>query len=117
MKILIVEDELMGRELLQTMLQPDHETIAVGGVEQALDALEENTCDLILTDYKMPGKSGLELINSLREKGSSLPIILMTGQSSKDVNLEEVKNKVEFILTKPFTRKDLKAAILQVGGE
>jgi len=111
MKILIVEDEAGGRKLLEMMLGRDHDVTAVENVDMALEHLQVNHWDLILTDYKMPGKTGVELIQSLHSSGSTIPIILMTGQSSKDDGVDQVKAMVHKVLPKPFSRKELAAVV------
>ena len=114
MKVLIVEDEPAGRMLLQLMLEEKHQVLAVSTVEEAQRELAAGRWDLLLTDYKLPGKSGLDLIQSLEKEGSSLPIIMMTGQGSKDDGLNSIKTRVRALLTKPFTREDLLAALAAV---
>ena len=114
MKLLIVEDEPAGRTLLELMLEGMHQVLAVGSVEEAQRELAAGQWDLLLTDYKLPGKSGLDLIHSLEREGSTMPIIMMTGQGSKDAALDSIKTRVRTLLTKPFTRDDLLAALADI---
>ena len=114
MRILIVEDEPAGRTLLTLMLEGEHEVLAVASVDEAERQLTTGTWQLLITDYKMPGKSGVDLIENQIIRGSAVPIILMTGQGSKDSGLKQVRNKVRKFLTKPFSRDDLMTAIAEV---
>ena len=114
MKILIVDDERAMRKLLSMMLAPNHDVLAVGGVDEALQELTTGQWDILLTDYKMPGKSGLELIEHLMAEGSTLPVILITGQGSRDDNITRVRTRVHKILAKPFSHEVLLAAITEL---
>ena len=111
MKVLIVEDEASGRKLVEMMLARDHQVKAVESVDAALQRIQAEPWDLIVTDYKMPGKTGVELITTLQSDGSNIPIILMTGQSSKDEGVDKVKPYVFKVLSKPFSRQDLISAV------
>jgi len=114
MKILVAEDERAGRKLITFMLSGDHEVLAVESADEAAYQLDNGKWDLLLTDYKMPGKSGIELIESLLSSGSTIPVILMTGQTSKDQTVEVFRDKVHKVLSKPFTKEELAAAIADV---
>ena len=114
MKVLVVEDEASGRKLVEMMLIREHQVKAVESVDLALESLRTEAWDLIVTDYKMPGKTGLELVNLLQSGGSTIPIILMTGQSSRDEGVELIKPLVHKVLSKPFSRQDLISAVASV---
>ena len=114
MKILVVEDEPAGRKLIALMLQGEHEVFAVAGVDEAVSQLADGKWDVLLTDYKMPGRTGGDLIESLAAGTCTMPIIMMTGQSSHDAGLTAIRNKANKFLIKPFSRTDLIAAIAEV---
>ena len=79
-KVLLIDDEL---ELISTLAErleyrDIDADIALNGNE-ALEKFEQNQYDLLVIDLKMPGMSGPELINKVKEKDSEIPIFLMTG--------------------------------------
>jgi len=100
-KILIVDDEPQIKKLLPLILTA-YSTRFAESVDEALEILKNEFFDLIITDKKMPGKSGRDLIRSVKKKYSETPIILMTGEVSTDTS----KIKVDCI-EKPFSDEDL----------
>ena len=114
MKILIVDDEPSIRKLLIMMLQDDFEVKAVDSVESALNELRSQHWDLLITDYKMPGKSGVDLVNTLVDEQSHIPVIVITGQGSRDSIVETVQGRVAQVLAKPFDIVQLHSVIHSV---
>lgn len=91
LKILYVEDDQGFRIPITGVLKNEgyHVEIAEDGIE-ALEKYQDNNFDLVITDYKMPGMNGLELIKRIREVNSEQKIILMTGspeEMSKDFHV------------------------------
>jgi CheY-like chemotaxis protein len=90
---------------------------AVSSGMEALEAVEKITPDLIITDWHMPGISGLELLQTLRQTGHShIKIGFVTTEMSEARMAEARNNGVEFILHKPFKDSDLLAAIARSVG-
>ncbi len=111
MKILVVEDDPSVRKMVSMMLADEHDALAVEGVDEAVRQLSIGHWDVILTDYKMPGKTGIDLIECLLASGSTVPVILMTGQTSRDEDIHLVKAKVHTVLSKPFSQQSLLSTI------
>jgi DNA-binding NtrC family response regulator len=89
-RILLVEDDskiafVIGEYL--TSLGPDYEIKSAASAEQALKEMDQGAWDLVITDNRMSGISGIELIESLKEKSPSTFTILMTGYGSHEVVL------------------------------
>ncbi|MEF8785479.1 MAG: PAS domain-containing protein [Haloarculaceae archaeon] len=87
-RVLHVEDEPAFAELTTEMLEQENEHFAVETVRNAsdgLDRLTEAEVDCIVSDYQMPGKDGIEFLETLREKNEDLPFILFTGEGSERV--------------------------------
>lgn len=84
-KILIAEDDRELRQLFAHVLTKNGYTVlGVSNGEEALDALEQSYYDLIISDIMMPKMDGYELVRSIRESGSSIPIMMITAKDAFD---------------------------------
>lgn len=108
-RILVVEDEELVRRLLLAALRPrGHRVEACADGEAAFRRLQEKRFDLLITDFRMPRMTGLELIRAL---SASLPTILMSSNTPEELELgARDLAGIEF-LRKPFGLTDLHAAI------
>ncbi len=106
--ILIVDDERAQREILQTILEGEglRVTAAPGGRE-ALKELEKSEFDLILTDLKMQGMSGMELLEKVLETDPLQCAIMMTAHGTVDSAVEAMKKGAFDYLEKPLERDNL----------
>lgn len=78
-RILLVDDEPMVRELFKDVLvNEDHAVMVVDSAEKALNVFQEDIACLV-TDFRMPGMDGIDLIFALREKNPNLPVVLVSG--------------------------------------
>jgi NO-binding membrane sensor protein with MHYT domain/CheY-like chemotaxis protein len=107
--ILMVEDDASVAAMVTRMLEELGLTVSyAAGVDAAMEALQTNPADYVLTDIVLPGRSGLELASFIRETFPALPVVLMTG-FTKDL---EKKRELGFpVLRKPFTIEELAAAL------
>ncbi|MEW5958669.1 MAG: response regulator [Chloroflexota bacterium] len=117
-RVLIVDDE---PTLVFFLMQGLREAVTLYDVnsaanaEDALAKLTLNRYDLLITDLKMPGVNGLTLIEVARSLQHDISVILMTAYSSRDVQDEATRLKVDGYLIKPFptaTLRDLAGKIL-----
>lgn len=110
--ILVVDDETSVVELLSEYLRTRGHTVCVAsdGVE-ALDRLEEGGIDVVLTDMKMPRVSGPELLATIKLRAYPVATILMTGQGTIDGAVRSLKGGAQDYLLKPFSLRDLYAAL------
>ena len=78
--VLVVEDEPVIRELMAILLEEEGYTVrqAVDGV-QALEVMEQQSVDLVLSDVKMPRLDGASLVQRLRSRGDAIPVVLMSA--------------------------------------
>jgi class 3 adenylate cyclase/ActR/RegA family two-component response regulator len=103
--ILVVDDNELNRDLLSRRLLK--RGFAVSLAEdgyKALDWLEHNACDLVLLDIMMPGMSGIEVLEKLREtrNGTELPIIMATAKDSSEDIVDALKRGANDYVTKPI---------------
>lgn len=112
--ILIVDDDIHILELIQRHLQSlNYHTYKAISVKEALQILKDESIDLLITDLQMPGVDGLELIKYTSEHFPKIPKLVVTGFPSIDGALEVMKSGAVDYLTKPFTKDELKSAILK----
>lgn len=111
-KILIAEDEEITLKHLVNTLRK--EGYSVAGAQNGLDALqkvEQDSFDLLIADIKMPGLSGIELLERTREKSPETEVIIITGFGSIGSAIEAMKKGASEYVTKPF---DLDELVLKV---
>ncbi len=111
-RLLVVDDSADTRELLHRNLSSQgYEVLTAGSVGEALDVLASVSVDLVITDLKMPGTSGLELVRHVRDTLKGTDVITITGYPSVEGAVAAVKLGAEEYLTKPFTQDELFAAV------
>lgn len=106
--ILYIEDEDEIRiNLEKTLNLLFKSVISVSNAEDALDIFQNEKIDIILSDINLPNKSGIELIKDVRKIDSTIPTILLTAYTDKELLLEAVKLKLINYLTKPIEFDEL----------
>jgi DNA-binding NtrC family response regulator len=111
-KILVVDDAVNTLEVLQRNLTSQgYKVFIAQSVAEAVRILESTTIDLVITDYKMPKVSGLDLIKHVRENFKSTEIIMITGYASIEGAVNAVKTGAEEYIAKPFTDEELFSAV------
>lgn len=112
--ILIVDDDIHILELIQRHLQSlNYHAYKAVSVKEALQILKDQSIDLLITDLQMPGVDGLELIKYVSEHFPEMPKLVVTGFPSIDGALEVMKSGAADYITKPFTKEELKTAVLK----
>ena len=111
-RLLLVDDEERILSALQrTLRREGYEILAANSVDRALAILDEGTVDLILSDFKMPGMTGLELLLEARRRHPRIACLLITGWS-RAVTPEELEAaEVATLISKPWEDSVLKAAL------
>jgi DNA-binding NtrC family response regulator len=107
--ILIVDDELDMLQLLQRSLGKDIDCrveVASSG-EMALDQLDRHAIDLLVTDIRMSGMSGLELLQQVKLAYPNMTVVMMTGFGDIEVAVEAMKQGAYDFITKPFDHDSL----------
>ncbi|MCT4586739.1 MAG: sigma-54 dependent transcriptional regulator [Carboxylicivirga sp.] len=113
MKILVVEDDLLSREAIVEFLsdEMEHEIVSAEDANRALELLSENRFQLIVSDIKMPGISGIELLKRVKENYKATEVILMTGFSEINNSIEALRWGAADYLLKPVNIEELAHAI------
>ena len=106
--VLIVDDEPNVRRVLGTLLeQAGYATTRCESGAQALDLVRAQDPDLVLTDLKMPGMDGMQLLERLRGSFPEIPVILLTAHGTVENAVEAMKCGAHDFLTKPFEREQV----------
>ncbi|MBK7543579.1 MAG: response regulator [Candidatus Competibacteraceae bacterium] len=107
MKILIVDDSSAMRMIVRRTLREagygNLEVLQAGDGNQALDAVRKDAPDLIFSDWNMPNKTGLQLLEALNEEGYKIPFGFVTTESSAEMRAKASQAGAKFLITKPFT--------------
>ena len=106
--ILYVDDEPAIRLILQDTLERlGHSAIGAQNVPEALGALSRGDIDLIISDFRMPGLSGLEFLEMLRDDGRDIPLIMLTGYATIEHAVAAIKAGAADYITKPVQPEQL----------
>ena len=110
--VLIVDDEKNYLVVLEALLGPEgYETITADSGRNALRLIRGSDLDLVITDMKMPGMSGMELLEESRQIKPELPVIMMTAYGTIELAVEAMKKQAYDYITKPFQNEELKLTI------
>ena len=112
--ILYVDDEPAIRLVLQdTLERMGHSAIGAANVPEALQALQHSSVDLIISDFRMPGLSGLQLLELLHDQGHQIPLIILTGHATIEHAVSAIKAGASDYITKPLQPDQLDHAVTQ----
>ena len=113
--ILIAEDDKAVREFVSRALRQDgHDIVAVGDGQQALTALGDRAFDMLLADIVMPQMDGIALALKVAKEYPDLPVLLMTGYAAERQRAHNLDALIYDVISKPFTLKDICAAVRRV---
>ena len=112
--ILYVDDEpSVGLILEDTLERAGHTPVGARNVPEALQVLQRGDVDLIISDYRMPGLSGLEFLSLLQREGYDVPMIMLTGYASIEHAVASIKAGAVDYITKPVRPQQLELAVEQ----
>ena len=107
-RLLVIDDEPAIREGVRRILESDSFQVETfGNGHAALERLKHEPFDLVITDLKMPGISGIDVLRSIKEVQPDLPVIFITGYSSVDSAVEVMKLGAVDYIAKPFTPDEM----------
>jgi two-component system response regulator HydG len=108
--ILVVDDEMGILDVLRILLKGEgFDVVTAQGGKAGLEALKTAAPDIVLTDIKMPGVGGTEILAAVREQDPETPVILMTAQASLQSAIQAVNQGAFYYIQKPFSNDDLVA--------
>jgi DNA-binding NtrC family response regulator len=108
MRILLIDDDEWIRGSLQLFFEAEGcQLIALETAEEGLVALREDTYDIIIVDYKLPGQDGIEFLRQIRKAHSDAIKILITAYKSESVVSKAKKLGIQGFIEKPFTSETI----------
>jgi len=111
-KILIIDDDSSLRRVLEYNLQQEgYEVWTAADGESGLRLFEERAPVLVITDLKMPGMTGFQLLSAVKERAPATVVIVLTAFGAIDTAVEAMKLGAFDYLTKPFNRDELKLTV------
>lgn len=106
-KVLVVDDEKSIRLTLCAFLRLEgYEAFDASDAHEAIEIVNNNAIDVVVTDIVMPGISGVDLINDIRAVSKDIRIIVMTGEPTLETAVQSVQRGASDYLSKPFRRND-----------
>ena len=113
MKVLVADDSGIMRKIIIRSLNAVgvSDIVEAADGQEAIDAYKAEPVDLILTDWNMPNKSGLDVVTEIRALGATVPIIMVTTEAQKSQVIAAIQAGVSDYLTKPFEADDLRAKL------
>ena len=112
MKILVVEDEHKIAEALKRGLEAEgYQAVTAASGEEGFFCLSSEPFDLLLLDLMLPGRDGLEILTTLRAKGFTLPVLVLTGRDTVADRVLGLDSGADDYLVKPFAFPELLARV------
>ncbi|MDX2119905.1 MAG: response regulator transcription factor [Gemmatimonadota bacterium] len=116
MKILVVEDDrTVGQYVHRGLMEQGFQAELVADGAQALEAATHGNFDLVILDLRLPGMSGLEVLRTLRDRGNTTPVLVLTAQDALDFKVQALRSGADDYVTKPFAFEELLARVEALG--
>mgnify|MGYP002031710300 CR=1 FL=1 len=111
--ILIAEDENDIMEFLIDLLEEDFEITSVPDVPAGLEKIEQQEFDIVITDLRMPGGSGLDILSRAKQKSKDTEVIIITGYGTLETVTEAMKLGISSYLLKPFSTQEFFGQVIR----
>jgi DNA-binding NtrC family response regulator len=110
--VLVVDDDQNFRRVMEYQLHEDgYRVLTANGVSSALERFQADVVDVVMTDVRMPGGDGMELLARLKAIQPDIPILILTAHGTIGAAVDAMKLGAADYLTKPFTREQLRIAL------
>ncbi len=116
MKILVVEDDrTVGPYVVRGLEENGFQSDLVDDGMEGLRRASGGRYDLIVLDLRLPGMTGLEVVRTLRDRGNTTPILVLTAQDAVDFKVQALRAGADDYVTKPFSFEELLARVEAIG--
>jgi putative two-component system response regulator len=112
--ILIVDDEVGPRESLRMILKPMHEVHTAENGQEAINFISQKKVDLVTLDLRMPGLSGIEVLQEIKKLQPDIEVIIVTGYGTLSNAQEAIRYGAGDFISKPFNVADIIAIVSKV---
>ena len=109
--VLVVDDEIGPRESLRVILKPDYQVLVASEGEQAVQLIEQQAVDVVLLDLRMPGLSGIQVLEKIKATNPAIEVIVVTGYASYESVLEGLRLRAFDYISKPFSIPHLRDVV------
>ncbi|MBC8017810.1 MAG: sigma-54-dependent Fis family transcriptional regulator, partial [Verrucomicrobia bacterium] len=107
-RILLIDNEAgLCRMMEQILLDNGYLAMAYTSPQKAVEEFRPGAWDLVITDIKMPGMSGLEVLQKVKELSKDIPVIMITAYATVDMSIQALRKGAYDMLTKPFEPDEL----------
>jgi DNA-binding NtrC family response regulator len=111
-RVLVVDDESIVRRSCERVLSPEgYDVVTISRGDDAVDLLEKEDFDIVLTDLKMPYMDGLDLLNIIKNRWPSIEVIVITGYSTPTTAIEAKNLGAYEFIEKPFNPEEILSAV------
>ncbi|TLY30933.1 MAG: sigma-54-dependent Fis family transcriptional regulator [Nitrospirae bacterium] len=110
-RVLLVDDEPGIRATLKAVLEPIYEVSCAPDARTGLDLFRQDAPNLVILDVMLPGSDGLEVLQTIRSEGQSIPVIMLTGTKTVKTAVDAMKMGAADYVTKPFDVEELRLIV------
>jgi len=110
-RLLVIDDEFGPRESLRFLFKDRYDVICVDSVDKGVEELKKSPPDCIITDIKMPKKTGIQGLKEMREIDPQVSIIMLTGFGSLETAQEAIRHGATDYLKKPFDTDEIRETV------
>lgn len=116
-KVLVADDSSTMRKIILRSLQAVgvSDTVEAADGSEAVSLFNPGEFDMVLTDWNMPGKTGLEVVQEIRQQDANVPVIMITTEAEKARVMQAIQAGVSDYLVKPFTAETLREKLEKHG--
>jgi two-component system response regulator HydG len=111
-RILVVEDNQTMREgMAQVLAKMGHQVLEAEDGEKAVELALHQPCDLVITDYKLPGLDGLEVLRRIKQQAAGSEVVVITAYGTIGLAVEAMQQGAADFITKPFSHEELRVKV------
>lgn len=107
-RVLVIDDEAIVRVSCERVLTPEgYDVVVTSRGDEAIELLERESFDIVLTDLKMPDMDGLEVLRTIKQRWPDIQVIIITGYGTISTAVQAIKLGAYEYIEKPFTPEDI----------